>query len=96
MPVYVECHGYCGVPEQVLHLLRRQFPATACLRVDAPAGKEMPESVRRVLGLSILVDEPGCFHYRINAAVANAVVILWLARSRREHKISGRISASTL
>jgi hypothetical protein len=88
MPVYVERHRDGGVAQQILDLLRRQLPTTACLRVDAPASKEMPESVRRILGFSILIDEASRFQNGVDTALADDRIVLRLARFRRKYEIT--------
>jgi hypothetical protein len=59
MAINVKRHGYGGIPKQVLHLFGRQLATSARLRIDAPAGDEMPKGVQGVFGfhngLAVLV-----------------------------------------
>ena len=49
--IAIKRHNYGPVTEELLDDLGRQFPATPFFGVDAPAGEEVPESVKGVFGL---------------------------------------------
>ena len=63
-----------------------QFSAPARLRIDALRRKEMTEGMWCIFRLSILADEFRGPHHRIDAAVANAVVVLRFDRVGKQSR----------
>src|SRR5262245_30476587 len=83
------------MPEELLHILRRQLAPAVRLSVDAPRSIEVPHGVEGILGLAVLVHYSGRHQYGIEAP-EHVLVVLDPPLPCREYEITLPFGTSQL